>query len=483
MSLRLRLTIWYVGLLGIILVSFAFVVYYLQQQAMLDQVDAELRAYARTTINLANRDVLIRYVTGRTVDLGPPVQDVFGFAPNQIYLQFTDVLGRVGYQNPRIRDTSIPLSEDVRQIADTNRPVVLTAILPNGDLLRVYTEAVRIDGQVAGYVQVAQIINSVYASLRRLATLLVAGIIAALAIAALVGALLAEAALRPIDSVTQTALRITQTDDLSRRIFVPPQAPQDEVTRLAEIFNLMLDRIETLFSTQQRFIADVSHELRTPLTTIRGNLALIKRSGRADPDSLADMQSETERMSRLVRDLLLLAQADAGVTLQRTPIELDGLLLEVYRQGRIIADQTGSGVTVRLGAEDQATVMGDTDRLRQLLLNLVENGIKYTAPGGSVTIGLERDEHWVRVSVRDTGVGIPAEDVPHVFERFYRVDKARSREKGGTGLGLSIAQWIAQAHGGRLEVESEVGVGTAFTLWLPVAPQETTTHHPAVSSQ
>ncbi len=480
MSLRLRLTIWYVGLLAIILVGFAFVVYYLQERAMLDQVDAELRAYARTTISLANRDVLIRYVTGRAGEVGPPVQDAFGFAPNQIYVQFADVSGKVGYQNPRLHDMSIPLSDDIQQIADTGRPVVLTAILANDDLLRVYTEAVRIDGQVAGYVQVAQIINSVYASLRRLATLLVAGIIAALAIAALVGALLAEAALRPIDSVTQTALRITQTDDLSRRIIVPAQAPQDEVTRLAEIFNLMLDRIETLFSTQQRFIADVSHELRTPLTTIRGNLALIKRSGHADPESLADMQSEAERMSRLVRDLLLLAQADAGVTLQRTPIEMDGLLLEVYRQGRIIAEQTGSSVTVRLGAEDQATVMGDTDRLRQLLLNLVENGIKYTAPGGSVTLGLERTDTWVRVSVRDTGVGIPAEDVPHVFERFYRVDKARSREKGGTGLGLSIAQWIAQAHGGRLEVESEVGVGTMFTLWLPVAHQETTTHHPAV---
>ncbi|MFN8473276.1 MAG: ATP-binding protein [Anaerolineae bacterium] len=481
MSLRLRLTIWYVGLLAIILVGFAFVVYYLQERAMLDQVDAELKTYAQTTINLANRDVLIRYITGRAVEFGPPVQDTPGFAPNQVYLQFSNAGGTIGYQNPHIRDTSIPLTEDIQQIADTGRPVVLTAILPENDLLRVYTQAVFVDGQVAGYVQVAQLINGVYTSLRRLATLLVAGIIAALAIAALVGILLAEAALRPIDSVTQTALRITQTDDLSRRIIVPAKAPQDEVTRLAEIFNLMLDRIETLFSTQQRFIADVSHELRTPLTTIRGNLALIKRSGHADPESLADMQSETERMSRLVRDLLLLAQADAGVTLQRTPIELDSLLLEVYRQGRVIAEQTASGVTVRLGPEDQATVMGDTDRLRQLLLNLVENGIKYTPPGGSVTLGLERDDNWVSVSVRDTGVGIPAEDLPHVFERFYRVDKARSREKGGTGLGLSIAQWIAQAHGGRLEVDSEIGAGTVFTLTLPVAQPESTAHHTIVS--
>lgn len=174
-------------------------------------------------------------------------------------------------------------------------------------------------------------------------------------------------------------------------------------------------------------------------------------------------------MSRLVRDLLLLAQADAGVTLQHTDVELDSLLLEVYRQARIIAQQANPGVTVRLGAEDQATVRGDPDRLRQLLLNLTENAVKYTPSGGTVTLGLERRDGWVRVDVADTGIGIPAEDVPHVFERFYRVDKARSREKGGTGLGLSIAQWIAQAHGGRLEVRSEAGTGTIFTLWLPVA--------------
>ena len=467
MSLRARLTIWYVGLLAIILIAFALVIYTLQQRSALGEVDAELQTYTRALISVASRDLLIKYVNGTAPDMTPRGEVVPTFTGSQLFVQFSDLFGQLGTQSPKLRDEHIPLDDEMREWANQGRATKRTVELPNGTLLRVYTEPVIVDNLVIGYIQVARTINAVADSLKRLATLLVVGIGLALALAGLVGVLLAEAALRPIDSVTQTALRITQTDDLSRRIQLPPSAPQDEVGRLASTFNLMLDRIEILFETQQRFIADVSHELRTPLTTIRGNLALIKRSGEVDPDSLAAMEGEADRMARLVRDLLLLAQADAGVTLQRSTVELDSLLLEVYRQTRIIAQQTGSGVTVRLGAEDQATVQGDADRLRQLLLNLAENAVKYTPPGGHVTLGLVRQDGWVKVTVSDTGIGIPAEDVPHIFERFYRVDKARSREKGGTGLGLSIAQWIAQAHGGRLDVASLVGQGTTFALSLP----------------
>lgn len=466
MSIRLRLTIWYVGLLAIILIAFALVIYTLQERSAVGEVDAELQTYARALVSVASRDLLIKYISGAAPDTsGGEIATTF--QSTRLYVQFTNLYGIIGTQAPKLRNTQIPLDDEMIDWANRGRATKRSVALADGVLLRIYTEPIFIDGQVVGFIQAARAINSVSDGLRRLATLLTVGIVLALTLAALVGVLLAEAALRPIDSVTQTALRITQTDDLSRRIIVSPQAPQDEVGRLAGTFNLMLDRIQTLFETQQRFIADVSHELRTPLTTIRGNLALIKRSKQVDAESLAAMDSEAERMSRLVRDLLLLAQADAGVTLRRTPVEVDSLLLDVYRQTRVIAQQTNNGVSVRLGAEDQATVLGDPDRLRQLLLNLAENAVKYTPSGGSVTLELERQPGWVKVSVSDTGVGIPAEDLPHIFERFYRVDKARSREKGGTGLGLSIAQWIAQAHGGRLEVASEVGEGTTFTLWLP----------------
>lgn len=172
-------------------------------------------------------------------------------------------------------------------------------------------------------------------------------------------------------------------------------------------------------------------------------------------------------MARLINDLLLLAQADAGVQIQRELVEVDNLLLDVCRQSQSLAD----GVDFQFTAQDRGVVAGDPDRLRQLVLNLVDNAIKYTPEGGQVTLGLAQEKGWVRIDIADTGVGIPPEELPHIFERFYRVDKARSRQGGGTGLGLSIARWIADAHGGHIDVESEVGEGTTFTVWLPEATQ------------
>ncbi len=169
-------------------------------------------------------------------------------------------------------------------------------------------------------------------------------------------------------------------------------------------------------------------------------------------------------MSRMVADLLLLARADAGVPIAQQSVELDTLLLEVYRQ----AHMTSSGVRVGLGDEDQATIIGDRDRLKQALLNLVDNAIKYTPAGGLVQLSLSKDDEWVRVGVHDTGMGIAKEDIPHLFDRFYRVDKARARDAGGAGLGLAITKSVVDAHNGRLTVESQPGKGSTFTIWLPL---------------
>jgi signal transduction histidine kinase len=230
----------------------------------------------------------------------------------------------------------------------------------------------------------------------------------------------------------------------------------------------MLTRIEQLFHAQQRFVADVSHELRSPLTAVRGNMDLLRRGAANDPEERAQVlgaiDSEVERMSRLVSDLLLLARSDSGVTLEKHPVELDTLLLDVYRQAQL----TARSVRIALGAEDQAIVMGDRDRLKQVLLNLVDNAIKYTPAGGEVTLSLTKDDQWVRISVQDTGIGVAPEDVPHLFDRFYRVDKARSRDAGGTGLGLAIAKSVVDAHGGRITVDSKAGQGSIFTVWLPL---------------
>jgi signal transduction histidine kinase len=333
--------------------------------------------------------------------------------------------------------------------------------------LRVITVPLEINGQVRGHIQVASSLRTVDAAIDRLLKIMLIFGAATLVAALFMGDNLTIRALRPIDTIAQTARQITAADDLSRRI---PYDSEDELGHLTRIFNQTLERLERLFNAQRRFVADVSHEMRTPLTTIRGNLSLMRRIG-YDEEAVAAIDSEAQRMTRLVEDLLMLAKADAGrITLDKIIVELDTLVLEVYNQAIILSDGT---VAVHLGQIDQARVLGDTDRLKQLLLNLVTNALKYTPAGGSVTLSLSLDGDWVRVDVADTGIGIPASDLPHIFDRFYRVDKARARAMGGTGLGLSIARWIAEAHGGKLSVVSEVGKGSTFSITLPLVTDST----------
>lgn len=460
MSIRVRLTIWYVGLLAIVLILFGLLLYWVLYRSLMAEVDRTLLTRAQQVANFIQVERLSVIFSGR-VRLVPQVDPL---ASPGVFLQVLDTNGNILDKSSNLGGGTLP--QDPKVITANQRAEsMLYTVETGGSRLRVLSAPLIAGRSVVGIVQVAASLRDIDTTLQRLAYLLMGGIGISLGLAALIGAFMARAALSPIDRVTQTALRITRTEDLSRRI--QGMEVQDEVGRLASTFNEMLDRIEGLFRTQQRFIADISHELRTPLTTIRGNLDLLRRMGRSQDQataaSLDAIQSETERMSRLVADLLLLAQADAGVALKREPVQLDSLLLEIYRQTRVIAE----GLHVTLGHEDQAVVLGDSDRLRQLFLNLMDNAVKYTPRGGRVTLSWQRADGWVRVDVSDTGVGIPAEDLPHIFDRFYRVDKARSREQGGTGLGLSIAQWIAHAHGGRIEVESQVGRGTTFTVWLP----------------
>jgi signal transduction histidine kinase len=329
----------------------------------------------------------------------------------------------------------------------------------------IYPLLVQPENRLVGYLQLARSMETVEQALENLLFLLVVGGVLAVATAGLVGWSTASTALRPIDQVTETALHITRADDLSRRI---PRSgpPRGEIDRLALAFNETLERLEGLFETQRRFLADVSHELRTPLTTIRGNVDLMRRIGLADAESLEAITAEVDRMTRMVNDLLLLAQAESGrLPLAEDQIELDTLMLEVFKQAKVLA---GDSVKVELGREDQVRVQGDRDRLRQVLLNLVANALDNTPSGGKVTLALACVEGWARLTISDTGRGIPQEELPHIFERFYRIDAARKRNQhGGAGLGLSIAYWITRAHKGRIEVASEPGKGATFSVWLP----------------
>lgn len=321
--------------------------------------------------------------------------------------------------------------------------------------------------KLVGYLQVARLFDSYESFNRFLVIALFVGFAGATA-SLFLAVLLTPSSFKPLEDMADVARQITNADDLSRR--VPYTDRGDEVGVLARAFNQLLERLESLFLTQQRLLADVSHELRTPLTAIRGNVDLMRRMGEADLESLKTIQEEAERMSRLVGDLLLLARVDAGgLPLERNKVELDAVFFEVYRQVNLL-DKTVDVLVVEI---DQVCVIGDADRLKQLLWNLIGNALKYTPAGGQVKMSLSKAEGWARLSVEDSGVGIPPEDLPYIFDRFYRVDKARNRQQGGAGLGLAIAQWIAKAHGGHIEVESTMGEGTTFHVLLPLAAQET----------
>jgi two-component system OmpR family sensor kinase len=465
MSIRTRLTLWYTGLLAVSLIIAGVVIYSAVASILLSLLDERLTTQARDVVSLirAENDPLSVMASGRA---RLPSIDVFD---PQYYIQILQLDGRAVQLSENLQGQRLPIPQDALNNIIQGQAHYYTVTTDTGARLRVISAPITVGDQPVGLVQVAGSLSNLDDSLRVVRRALLIGSLSALLLAAIGGSILARAALRPIKAITETAQQITGTQDLSQRI--PVAVPNDELGQLTETINDMLERLDSLFQTQQRLVADVSHELRTPLTTIQGNLDLLRRGAADDPatrgEALVAIGAETARMRRLVNDLLLLAQADAGLKLHLQQVELDTLLLDVYRQAQLIA----GGITVRLGAEDQVLVQGDADRLRQLLLNLVVNGLKYTPAGGEVTLGMRRHDGWAQVIVADTGVGIPAEDLPHIFERFYRADPSRGRS-GGSGLGLAIAQWIAQAHGGRIEVESEVGTGSTFTVWLPEARTE-----------
>ena len=460
MSIRTRLTLWYTGILAITLLVFSVLLYSLLAGILLAVMDERLASQAQNITRLiqAENDPVAVLLSGR---VRLPEIDIFA---SQHYIQIVTADGQAVQLSDNLRGQVLPAPPVVAEKVAAGESYAFTVDAGQGVRLRVHSRPILFGGRPIGAVQTARSLTELYDSLSVVRQVMVLGGGISLLLAAVGGVILAAAALRPVQAITTTAERIAGTQDLGQRI--PVAVANDELGRLTSTINAMLARLQTLFQAQQRLVADVSHELRTPLTTIQGNLDLVHRGAAKDPvaqrETLRAIGDETARMSRLVNDLLLLAQADAGLRLSLVPVEMDTLLLEVYRQAQVMAQ----GVAVRLGAEDQAQVMGDHDRLRQLLLNLVDNALKYTSAGGEVTLSMCRRDGWVQVAVADTGIGIAPDDLPHIFERFYRADRRPTRP-GGSGLGLSIGQWIAQAHAGRLEVASQPGRGSTFTLWLP----------------
>ena len=451
MSLRLRLSITYSALVGVVLLLFGFLVFSIVSQVLLEQIDSRLSQSANQIIER------LRVSANNQFD----IRQLSAYQPTEnLLFQVWDTERRLQFSRP------VGLTDPLDEAGVRLGQVFFSSQSINGVRVRVISVPLRTNRAPVGYLQVGLSLALVEITQNALATVLIALTITLMIVVLVTTWALTGEALAQLETVTQVATQITQADDLSRRIPVAAMA-EDEVSRLIQAFNQTLERLEKLFATQRRFLADVSHELRTPLTVIKGEVGLMRLTNELDEESLRSIEKEVDRLSRLVGDLLLLAQAESGqMPLELKSVELDTILLEVIQQMQVLAS---GKVNLRLEEIDQVMVNGDRDRLKQVILNLVSNAVNYTPAGGEVRLWLSKIDQRACLKVEDTGPGIPPEDLPYIFDRFYRGDPSRKRtENSGFGLGLSIAKWIVDRHGGQIEVESQVGKGTRFTVWLPL---------------
>lgn len=459
MSLRVRLTLLYSTLVMGILLVFGSVVYSLVSVALINYIDDQLDATVHDIVSVTRVDPIggdlsiIRF---------PPLE-----MTANVYVQIWGRNGNLMTSSPGLSQFTESLDPENLRIS---QPVYHETSFKDVHL-RVLNVPLIIDGRPVGTLQAAASLDVVDTAREVLLYIMAVATIIAVLLAAYGSWLAVGRALAPLDSMAETAEQINRADDLARRIPYAGPSKRDEIGSLIEAFNQTLERLETLFTSQQRFLADVSHELRTPLTVIKGNVDLMRRMKNLDEESLTSIDQEAGRLTRLVGGLLLLAQAESGsVSLTMNPVELDTLLLEVFQEMNVMA---GEKVKLHLTEIDQVQVNGDRDRLKQVLLNLVGNAIQYTPQNGDVFLSLGKVAKQARLIIRDTGPGIPAEDLPHIFDRFYRAEKSRTRGKTtGFGLGLSIANWIVEKHGGRIEVDSKDGQGTTFCIWLPLYSEQ-----------
>jgi signal transduction histidine kinase len=453
MSLRLRLTLLYSTLMGAILLVISAAVTLTSTSLLLKQIDDTLAAAGQVVIEKITFNELGKIaVRIKSTDIN-----------SDVYMQIWGLDGGLQSSLGSLKNfektpfDSNSLRKEKPSYQDLTGPgwhirVLSVPLVQNGHKIAVLQLATKLDVVDTAKKNLTDILFIIW---------MVAVLFSGMAVWVTIGQ-----TIKPLGAITQTVEQINRADDLSRRI--PYSGSEDdEIGSMVSTFNQTLERLETLFTSQQRLLADVSHELRTPLTVIKGNVDLMRRMKSLDTESLTSIDQEAGRLTRLVGGLLLLAQAESGkLTLAMQKVELDLLVTEVFQEMSVLASNK---VHLHLNEIDQVYVNGDRDRLKQVFINLTANSIQYTPAGGDVFLSLQQVKDQARVIVRDTGPGIPAEDLPHIFERFYRAEKSRTRGKStGFGLGLSIVNWIVEKHGGRIEVDSHEGKGTTFAVWLPL---------------
>lgn len=506
--LSFRLTFFYALIVALALWLFGSITYAQAEQRAYHDLDSTLSSRAAST--RLGKFFLASNPPGQLPLILPSVDSVDGFNGDNMSVEVLDhhfqllasTSGTLmdGTQTSNTAGTSLPAPWDIQAaryvlqhtpISNTSNTGYYSTIVYQGQPVRVYTLLnTDLDAANPHIIQTARSETSLAQSLQNLRSLLLSEGIVVLILALLGGWLITTRILATVRHMSETADSITASHDFNKRVPYRARWQKDELAQLATTFNQMLNSLQEAYQRQQRFIADASHELRAPITSIQCNLDLLVKAPHLPTEevqaALDDARAETGRMGRLVNDLLLLAHSDdiqqkdhiisygyKNNHGNKQAIDLDSLLLEVFRQYRPAqrqeeTEEEHSGPRLILQHITPAKVRGNADQLKQALVALVDNACKYTPHEGSVSLSLTIEQQQAIVRVSDTGIGIAPEDVPHIFERFYRADRARSREHGGSGLGLAIAQSILQEHQGTLQVESIVGKGSIFTVTLPV---------------
>ena len=462
LSIRAKLTLWYLGIAALVLGAFAVAIYFYLSQGLLAAIDTSLW-------NQAER---IALATGHPSSNEEPSQPgVLMLAP-----QFVSIVDREGEVTDAILDAEghqVPLiPASLERAASTSHPQFDEVSLSPTEHARIITWPASDEDGEPFFVVIGQSLKDLERAQKQLLVLLAVSNPIALLLASLGGLWIANKALRPVDRLTRAAERIGR-GNLSER--VEELRSRDELGRLAATFNEMISKLEQAFERERRFTADASHELKTPLAVLRGDIEVALRRDRPAEEYkrvLASSLEEIARLTKLADDLLTLARSDAGErVLELEPVRLDSLATEAHAFIQPLA--AASGIALKHEAPSSPVVIeGDAKRLKQLLVNLLDNAIKYTPPGGSARLRLSVEDSSALIEVSDTGRGIPEDALPRIFERFYRQSDPKDSRVTGFGLGLAISKWIVDAHNGSIEVESESGRGSRFTVRLPMVRRQ-----------
>ncbi len=471
-SLRVKLTVYYLAILSAVLLLFGVAIYFYLSRSLLTTIDQAL------AFSLEKIEVGMAAGAGADMSDHPLMQnveaqgDLLPLAPH--VFQIINEKGQI--TDGEIATPKDHLSVDTNELMklEVGKTVFKSVRLGSGESLRVATRRVKdYEGDGTYFIRLGQSLSALESARRRALLVLGIAIPLALLLGSFGGLLLANQALSPVDRITSVAEQIAK-GDLAERVPMPAHASakMDEIGRLAATFNHMISRLQAAFERQKQFTSDASHELRTPLAVMRGDMEIALRRERSPEEYQRVLGSNLEeivRLTRLIEDLLMLARADSGrVELRCEPVDLNKLCQQMIDYISPLAEQRQQVLNYN-STEADVFINADLQRIKQMLLNLLDNAIKYTEPGGNITLSLKAENNRAVITVADTGRGIPSEDLPHIFERFFRRSaKTSDRSAAGFGLGLSIVKWIVDSHGGQIETESQQGQGTTFVVKFPL---------------